>query len=79
MVAFSNVGIILVSCIAFFSTNCPPLAVAVSRPREPPFSMDFPVTTALASFIDVFFSIKYWSTMMSMILEEVYTSGAGMS
>ena len=79
IVAFSSVGIILVCSIAFWSANCPPLAVAVSRPREPPFSRDFPVTTPRASCVEMFFSFEYWSTMISMIFALVYTSGAGMS
>jgi len=79
MVAFFRVEIIWVCSIAFCKTNCPPLAVAVSRPSEPPFSMDFPVTTALASSIGVEVCLEYSSTMMSMILALVYTSGAGMS
>ncbi len=78
-VAFSSVGIILVCSIACFRTNCPPRAVAVLRPSEPPFSMDLPVTTALAFSIGMFSILEYSLTIVSIILELVYTSGAGMS
>ena len=70
-VAFSSVGIICVCSIACFSTNCPPLAVAVSRPSEPPFSRDFPVTTALAFSMGKFSVLEYSSTIMSIIFEFV--------
>lgn len=69
--AFSSDGMIFVCSIAFLRTNCPPRAVAVSRPRDPPFSRDFPVTTARASSIGSFVILEYSSAIMSMIFELV--------
>ena len=71
IIAFWSVGIIWVCFIACWSTNCPPLAVAVSRPSEPPFFRDFPVTTALAFSIGMFSVLEYSSTIMSIIVEFV--------